>query len=71
MEDSWEKTITEYMQNGGWTKDRDDETTLGFSYFEGDAHWIRDYDKKRKRFVQYDGNQKVIVRCIKKVEKIE
>ena len=28
MEDSWEKKITEYMQNGGWTKDRDDETTV-------------------------------------------
>ena len=55
----WESTITQYMTNGGWTCDRNDEKTLGFSFIEGDHHWIRDYDKKERRFVQFDGNQRV------------
>ncbi len=55
----WEKSIKEYMVNGGWTCDRDDEKTLGFKFTQGESEWIRDYDKKERRFVQFDGNQRV------------
>jgi hypothetical protein len=58
-QEEWEESITTYMTNGGWTKDRDDETTLGFSFIEGQSHWMRDYDKKERRFVQFDGNVRV------------
>jgi hypothetical protein len=55
----WENRVKEHMSNAGWTCDRDDEKTLGFFFIEGDHHWIRDYDKKERRFVQFDGNQRV------------
>ncbi len=61
----WEKNITEYMTKGGWTKDRDNEKTLGFSFKEGDKHWMRDYDKKNRSFVSYNGNQTVNIRIVK------
>ncbi len=55
-QEEWEKYITEYMTNEGWTCDRNDENTLGFSFTQGKHTWIRDYDKKKRRFVQFDGN---------------
>ena len=55
----WKEYIIDAMQNDGWVKDRDDETILGFSKVDGKYHWIRDYDKKLRRFVQYNGNQLV------------
>ncbi len=58
-QDEWESFITEWMTRGGWVCDRNDETTLGFSYKQGDSHWIRDYDKKNRSFVHYDGNVRV------------
>lgn len=58
-QDEWEKYITDYMTKGGWTKDRDDETTIGFHFIENEFKWIRDYDKKTKKFVQFNGNQVV------------
>jgi len=58
-DEEWQKAMIEYMTNGGWTCDRNDEKTLGFSFIEGESHWIRDYDKKERRFVQYDGNRRV------------
>lgn len=59
QQDEWERLITEDMEKCGWKKDRDDETTLGFCFPEGDCNWIRDYDKKTRRFVQFNGNQMV------------
>jgi hypothetical protein len=64
-DDVWKTYITEAMQSDGWTKDRDDQTTLGFSFVEGDHHWIRDYDKKTRRFIQFDGNQKINLKVTK------
>ena len=55
----WEKSVKQYMENAAWTCDRDDETTLGFFFVEGKQHWIRDYDKLNRGFVQFDGNQRV------------
>lgn len=55
----WEELIKKWMIDSGWQCDRDDETTIGFSFIEGERHWIRDYDKKKRRFVQFDGNQRV------------
>jgi hypothetical protein len=61
----WEEAITKYMENGGWTKDRDDYKTLGFSFIQGDHRWIRDYDKKERRYVHFDGNQRVNLKVTK------
>lgn len=58
-QEDWETDIKEYMKNGGWTCDRDDDETIGFSFIQGENHWMRDYDKKERRFVQFDGNQRV------------
>ena len=57
--EDWSNSIKLLMLNMGWGHDRDDETTLGFSVHEGEHHWIRDYDKKTRGFIQFDGNQKV------------
>lgn len=62
----WEDGIKKMMHKDGWRCDRDDETRLGFSYIEGEFHWIRDYCKKMRRFVQYNGNQKVNLKVTKK-----
>lgn len=58
-QESWERAIKLMMEQGGWTLDRDDETHLGFHFIEGDAKWIKDYDKKTRSFVQFNGNQVV------------
>lgn len=55
----WESLTKHWMAKGGWDCDRDDEKTLGFSFIEGGHRWIRDYCKKERRFVQYDGNRRV------------
>lgn len=55
----WEARVKSWMLEGGWEMDYDNETTLGFSFKEGDYHWMRDYNKKSRRFVQFDGNQRV------------
>jgi hypothetical protein len=57
----WEKAITRMMIDGGWVKDRDDAIALGFHFEEGNHNWIRDYDKKSRRFVQFDGNQEITI----------
>jgi hypothetical protein len=64
----WEKTITEYMTKGGWSKDKDDEKTLGFTLLQGNKLWTRDYDKKQRSFVHYDGNHKVNIRIKKELK---
>lgn len=58
-QEHWEQSIKIMMEQGNWVHDRDDETTLGFSAYEGEYHWIRDYDKKTRGFIQYNGNQKI------------
>ncbi len=58
-QDEWEEKIIKHMVESGWVNDRNDETIIGFSQVEAEHHWIRDYDKKTHRFVQFDGNRKV------------
>lgn len=65
LQEVWETYIVNFMENAGWKFNRNDETTLGFSFIEGEHHWIKDYDKKTKTFVQFDGNQKVNIRVSK------
>ncbi len=55
----WEKELKEDMISKGLTCDRDDEYYLGFSYIEGENEWIKDYNKKARRFVQLNGNQRI------------
>lgn len=61
-QEAWELQTKSLMIYAGWVCDRDDETTLGFSNHQGEHQWIKDYDKKSRTFVQYDGNQKVNLR---------
>jgi len=63
----WESSVKEKMTNAGWVCDRDDETNLGFSFEEGDKKWIRDYEKKTRKFVQFNGNQIVNLKCTPRV----
>ena len=58
-QDVWEKNVKDWMTNCGWICDRDDEENLGFSKHEDEYHWIRDYNKKTRAFIQYNGNQKI------------
>lgn len=60
--EEWEKSVKDHMSKGGWVNDRNDETTLGFSIEEGPHKWIRDYNKKSRTFVHYDGNMKINLR---------
>lgn len=53
----WEDSVKEYMKTIGWECDTDNEKTLGFNCFDGPFHWMRDYNKKSRRFVQFNGNQ--------------
>lgn len=70
-QDEWMKAVTESMILSGWLLDRDDETTLGFSYKTRDGgHWVRDYDKKTRSFVQFDANHRVsLVDTVKSITK--
>lgn len=60
-EEEWRETMIVHMNKYGWALDRDDETTLGFT-LDG---WIRDYDKKTRRFVHFNGNQIVNLKITK------
>ncbi len=55
-QDEWEKLLIDYMTEKGWINDRYDETYIGFSFVEGKHYWIRDYDRKTRRFIHLDGN---------------
>jgi len=71
IQKDWESDLKEMMEATGWQCDRDDETHIGFSYHQGEFHWIRDYCKKRRRFVQYNGNQVVSLISTKTQETTE
>lgn len=58
-QEEWEKTMIAWMTSRGWVNDRNDETTLGFSLRNKDEWWIRDYDKRSRTFIHYNGNQKI------------
>jgi len=54
---NWEKCITLYMQNLGWTLDVNDDYLLGFHFrHEDGTYLIRDYDKKNKDYKDYDAS---------------
>jgi len=61
-QEDWENKIKNIMVADGWTFDRDDHTHIGFNYIQGKFHWIRDYCKKTRGFVQYNGNQKINIK---------
>ena len=55
--------IIDDMKSHGWKCDIDNESNLGFVMtIDEDCEWIRDYDKKTGRFVQFNGKQKVNLR---------
>jgi len=55
----WEKTVIENQTKLGWTMDRNDKTHLGFKK----GTLIKDFNKKDRRFVCFDGAQTVNLRC--------
>lgn len=67
-QEQWEYSIKTMMRHGGWELDIDTETKLGFFYIEGEFHWIRDYNKKSRTFIQYNGNQKINLISSKKID---
>ncbi len=58
-QDEWEEKIIKYMTESGWVLQEDKQDSLNFGFVEGEKHWMRDYDKKTHRFIQFDGNQKI------------
>lgn len=54
----WEEAITRWMIQGGWIKDKDDDTTLGFIIIDNNGKkFCRDYNKKTRRCQHtYDKN---------------
>lgn len=67
-QEEWEQKLIKYMTESGWINDKNDEQTLGFSRHQGEHHWIRDYDKRNHRFVQFDGNRRVNIRVSNETE---
>jgi len=55
-QEDWEKSVINYMTEEGWIIDKNDETTIGFSRQDGIHKYIKDFNKKTRRFVCYDGN---------------
>lgn len=49
--------MIKFHTSRGWQLVENSETKLNFDYIEGDSHWMKDYDKKTRSFIQYDGNQ--------------
>jgi len=48
------------MEASGWVCDRDEDDIIGFSKYEDEKHeWIRDYNKKTRSFVQFNGRQMI------------
>jgi len=59
-QDLWERSIKKMMSDGGWTMDIDNDDKIGFVFMDekGDK-WIRDYDKKTRTFVHFNGDHKI------------
>lgn len=48
------------MESQGWKCDVNTDDKLGFVFFEDEnREWVRDYDKKTGRFVQFNAKQKI------------
>ena len=64
-QEEWETKVKSFMEKSGFTLDRDDETTLGFTSNTKceNFEWVRDYSKKTRSFVQFNAKQKINVRC--------
>lgn len=60
--DEWEEKIIKYMCENGWKLEQNTETLLGFGDIQGEFHWMRDYDKTTRKFVQYNGNKVVHIK---------
>ncbi len=67
-QEEWENKIKKYMIDSGWNFEKDTETNLCFGFKENENHWMRDYDKKTHRFIQFNGNQ--IVNLVNNNEEI-
>ncbi len=63
--EEWTAAMKSRMYKAGWSCDRDDDEKLWFSLVEGDKHWMKDYNKKTRSFVQFDGNQVVTLKVSK------
>jgi hypothetical protein len=59
----WEEAMIAWMKSRGWENDINDETTLGFSFTESNGDkWIRDYNKKSRSFIHYNGSRKITLK---------
>lgn len=59
----WEKDLIDSMQSGGWKCDVNTEEKLGFVFDEDEQHeWIREYNKKTRNFIQFNGRQIINIR---------
>ncbi len=56
-EEEWKDELIPLLEKEGWVNDVDDEFKLGFSWKKGNEHYMRDYNKKTRSFVQFNANQ--------------
>lgn len=61
-QDEWEEKIIKFMNECGWKLEKNTETLLGFGFIQDEKHWMRDYDKKTRKFAQYNGNEVVNIK---------
>lgn len=65
MNEIEEKAIIETMVRDGWTCNVNTSERLGFILYQDEEHeWIRDYNKKTRRFVQFNGREKITIEVI-------
>ncbi len=61
-----ESYLIKSLVERGWICDVNTENKLGFIFpVDENEEWIRDYDKKTKRYVHYNGKTKINLRVTK------
>ncbi len=67
--ETWKAQVLTFMEQCGWDFDRDDETTLGFYKYDSNGNKLFKYfSKETRRFVQFNGDQKVNILVTKKLD---
>lgn len=61
---TWEVGLIKYMAEKGWKLNRNDADKISFVFYQNEQYeWFREYDKKTKHFVQFNGKQEINLRC--------
>lgn len=61
----WAASLKKTMIDHGWVLSYETEEKIRFDFKDHPHHWMKDYDKKTRSFVRFDGNQRVNILCSK------